>query len=89
MYKGNLARGDGRYAKLMNTFAKTHLLVIDDWGLSVLSDQGRRDLLEILEDRHGLRCTIVTAQLPAEHWHEVIGNPTLADAILDGLIHNS
>lgn len=85
----NLARGDGRYAKLMNTFAKTHLLVIDDWGLSVLTDQERRDLLEILEDRHGLRSTIVTAQLPVEHWHEVIGNPTLADAILDRLIHNA
>jgi DNA replication protein DnaC len=84
-----LARGDGRYTKLMNAFARTNLLVIDDWGLSMLTDQERRDLLEILEDRHNLQSTIVTSQLPVSHWHEVIGNPTLADAILDRLVHNS
>ena len=69
--------------------AKTDLLIIDDWGLSTLTDEERRDLLEILEDRHGLRSTIVAAQLPVEHWHEMIGNPTLADAILDRLVHNA
>ena len=84
-----LARGDGRYTKLMNSFARTNLLVIDDWGLSMLTDQERRDLLEILEDRHNRQSTIVTSQLPVSHWHEVIGNPTLADAILDRLVHNS
>ena len=84
-----LARGDGRYTKLMNSFARTNLLVIDDWGLSMLTDRERRDLLEILEDRHNLQSTIVTSQLPVSHWHEVIGNPTLADAILDRLVHNS
>lgn len=84
-----IARGDGRYAKLMGAIAKADLLVIDDWGLCVLGDQERNDLLEILEDRHGLRSTVVTSQLPVEHWHEAIGNPTLADAILDRLVHNA
>lgn len=84
-----LARGDGRYSKLMSSMAKAHLLVVDDWGLSVLADQERRDLLEILEDRHGIHSTIMASQLPVEHWHEVIGNPTLADAILDRLVHSA
>ena len=84
-----IARGDGRYSKLMNTMAKTDLLIVDDWGLSTLKDEERRDLLEILEDRHGLRSTIVAGQLPVEHWHEAIGHPTLADAILDRLVHNA
>jgi DNA replication protein DnaC len=73
----------------MTTIAKTHLLVIDDWGLSVLNDQERRDLLEIVEDRHGIHSTILTSQLPIEHWHQMIGNPTLADAILDRLVNNA
>jgi DNA replication protein DnaC len=84
-----VARGDGRYSRLINTIAKADLLIIDDWGLSTLTDQERGDLLEILEDRHGLRSTIVAGQLPLEHWHEAIGNPTLADAILDRLVHNA
>ena len=84
-----IARGDGRYTKLMNSLAKTNILLIDDWGLSVLTDQERRDLLEILEDRHNLQSTIITSQLPVKHWHEIIGNPTLADAILDRLVHNA
>jgi len=85
----SIAKGDGRYSTLMNSIAKTELLIIDDWGLSVLTNQERTDMLEILEDRHGIRSTIVTSQLPIEHWHEAIGNPTLADAILDRLIHNA
>ena len=85
----SMAKGDGRYNKLMSAIAKTDLLVIDDWGLSTLTDSERRDLLEIMEDRHGVRSTIIAAQLPVEHWHEVIGNPTLADAILDRLVHNA
>jgi DNA replication protein DnaC len=84
-----IARGDGRYSKLMNSLAKTNILLIDDWGLSVLTDQERRDLLEILEDRHNLQSTIITSQLPVKHWHEIIGNQTLADAILDRLVHNA
>ena len=65
------------------------VLTIDDWGLAVLTAPERRDLLEILEDRHGRASTIVTSQLPVEHWHEAIGDPTLADAILDRLVHNA
>ncbi len=84
-----LAKGDGRYPRLMNSIAKQDLLIIDDWGLSVLTDLERTYMLEILEDRHNLRSTIITSQLPIEHWHEAIGNPTLADAILDRIIHNS
>lgn len=85
----NVARGDGRYSRLIGSMSKTDLLIIDDWGLAALTDEERRDLLEIMEDRHGLRSTVVTAQLPVKHWHEAIGNPTLADAILDRLVHNA
>ena len=84
-----IARADGRYAKLLASLAKTSVLVIDDWGVSKLSAENRRDLLEIIEDRHGLRSTIVTSQLPVESWHAVIGDPTLGDAILDRLVHNA
>ncbi len=84
-----LAKGDGRYPNLMKSIAKQDLLIIDDWGLSVLTDLERTYMLEILEDRHNLRSTVITSQLPIEHWHEAIGNPTLADAILDRIIHNS
>ncbi len=85
----SLAHGDGRFPKLMATFAKTDLIILDDWGLAKLTAEQRRDLLELLDDRHGHRSTLVTAQLPVNHWHEVIGDPTLADAILDRLIHNA
>ena len=84
-----IAKGDGRYPKLLASLAKIELLVLDDFGLSPLTEEQRRDLLEILEDRHGTRATLLTSQLPVEHWHEVIGNPTFADAILDRLIHNA
>lgn len=84
-----MAKGDGRYPKLMAALAKTALLILDDWGLASLSDENRRDILELLEDRHGRGATLVTSQLPVEHWHEALGNPTLADAILDRLLHNA
>lgn len=83
------AQGDGTYLKLMKAIARFHVLVIDDWGLEKLKDQQRNDLLEILEDRHELRSTIIVGQLPVEYWHEVIGNPTIADAIMDRLVHNA
>jgi len=84
-----LARGDGRHARLLKTIARVQLLVLDDWGLTNLTlDQGR-DLLEIIDDRHGRGSTVVTSQLPVENWHEVIANPTVADAILDRLVHNA
>ncbi|MCL6272250.1 IS21-like element helper ATPase IstB [Sansalvadorimonas sp. 2012CJ34-2] len=85
----HIAKGDGRYPKVMAGLARIDVLLLDDWGLSAFTDQQRRDVLEILEDRHNLKSTMVTSQLPIEHWHEVIGNPTLADAILDRLIHNA
>lgn len=84
-----LAKGIGRYAKLLASIAKYDLLALDDWGLSSLTDEQRRDLLEIVEDRHGTRSTIIASQLPVEHWHKIIGDPTLADAILDRLVHNA
>lgn len=84
-----LAHGDGRYPKLMTALGRTDLLILDDWGLAPLTDLQRRDLLELLDDRHGSRSTLVTSQLPVDHWHEHIGDPTLADAILDRLIHNA
>lgn len=84
-----LARGDGRYGRLLARIARIELLILDDWGLAPLTAEQRRDLLEIVDDRHGRASTIVTSQVPVEHWHDVIGDPTLADAILDRLIHNA
>ena len=85
----SLSKGDGRYLKLLSSFAKADLLVLDDYGLDQLGREQRHDLLEILEDRHGLKSTLVTSQLPIDHWHEQIGDPTLADAILDRLVHSA
>ena len=85
----SLAKGDGRYLKMLSSYAKTDLLVLDDYGLHELNQEQRHDLLEIFEDRHGLKSTLVTSQLPVKHWHEQIGDPTLADAILDRLVHNA
>jgi DNA replication protein DnaC len=84
-----LARGDGRYAKLLRTFARVDLLILDDWGPEQLNAEQRRDLLEIVEDRYDARSIIITSQLPVERWYEVIGDPTLADAILDRIIHSA
>lgn len=83
------AKGDGRYTKVMAALAKTDLIILDDWGLAQFGNESRHDVLELLEDRHGRRATIVTSQFPVEHWHEAIGDPTLADAILDRLVHNA
>ena len=84
-----IARGDGRLARVLKSIERTQLLILDDWGLAVLNANERRDLLEILEDRQGRGSTIVTSQLPIDQWHETIGDPTLADAILDRLVHNA
>jgi DNA replication protein DnaC len=73
----------------LTTLAKTDVLILDDWGLAPLNDENRRDLLELLDDRYDRRATMVTSQLPVDHWHEAIGEPTLADAILDRLVHNA
>ena len=84
-----IAKADGRYPKLLRDYAKAGLLILDDWGLMPLNDDTRRDLLEILDDRHNRKSTLVTSQLPVEQWHDYIGEPTLADAILDRLVHNA
>jgi len=85
----NIARGDGSYGKLLTRLAKYSLLVIDDWGLAKLNDKERRDLLEVLEDRHGISSTIISSQIPMDKWHDTIGDPTIADAVLDRLVHNA
>jgi DNA replication protein DnaC len=84
-----LAHGDGRHARLLKSLARVDLLILDDWGLASMTVEQRRDLLEIIDDRHGRGSTIVTSQLPVEHWHDIIGDPTIADAILDRLVHNA
>jgi DNA replication protein DnaC len=84
-----LARGDGRYGRLLRALGGVQLLILDDWGLEPLNADARHDLLEILEERYGRRSTIVTSQLPIDKWHDVIGDPTYADAILDRLVHNA
>jgi len=82
-----IAKGDGRYLKLMQQISKSQVLILDDWGIGPMEEGHRRDLLEILDDRHQHASTIVTSQLPLQHWYDFIGDPTLADAILDRLIH--
>ena len=84
-----IARGDGRYAKLMASLAKVDVLILDDWGLALLDDERRRDLLEVLDERYQTRSTLITSQLPVATWHDALGDPTLADAILDRLVHHA
>jgi len=82
-----LARHDGSYPRLFRALTRVNLLILDDFGPEPLGADARRDLLEIVEDRAGTAATLVTSQLPVEDWHAVIGCPTLADAILDRLVH--
>ena len=84
-----LAKGDGRYLKLMQQLAKTSLLILDDWGLEPLSAQERHILLELLDDRYERTSTLIASQLPTELWYEFLGDPTLADAILDRVLHSA
>lgn len=84
-----LARANGTYPKLMEKLSRAELLILDDYGLAPLSDNERRDFLEILEDRYGRRATLITSQLPLDHWHDAIGDNTFADAILDRLVHGA
>ena len=85
----SVAHGDGRYARLMKQLAKADLLILDDWGMEKLSLVQRNDLFEVMEDRHGLKSTLIAGQVPINQWHKVIGNETIADAILDRLVHNA
>ena len=83
------ARADGTYPRLLRALTKTQLLIIDDWGLTPLTDAGRRDLLELFDARYKRVSTVITSQLEVKHWHEYIGEATIADAILDRLVHNA
>ena len=85
----DLAHGDGSFPKLFRTLTRVDLLILDDWGPDRLSANQRRDLMEIVEERYGRGSTLITSQLPVNSWHEVIGEPTFADAILDQLVHNA
>lgn len=84
-----IAKADGRYSKLLRKFAKAKFLIFDDWGLMPMNDETLHDLLEILDNQHNRRSTLVTSQLPVDTWHEYLGEPMLADAILDRLVHNA
>ena len=84
-----LARLDGRFPRVVDKLARVQLLILDDWGTHSLNDQQRLDLLEIFEERYRRRSTLITAQLPVAAWHEMIGEPTIADAFLDRIVHNA
>lgn len=85
----DLARHDGRYKKIMRTIAKAELLVLDDLGIAPLSGDQLRDLLEIIDERCQKGSTLITSQLPIMSWHEALNDPTMADAILDRVLHNA
>ena len=85
----SIAHGDGRYLRLIKQLSKVDLLILDDWGLEKLNLVQRNDLLEIMEDRHGSKSTLIAGQIPVNQWHKAIGDATLADAILDRLVHNA
>ena len=84
-----LARGDGRYPRVLRSLARQRLLILDDWGPEPLTAEQRRDLLEILEDRYDTGSVLITSPLPVDRWHDIVGDPTLADAILDRIVHNA
>ena len=84
-----IAHGDGSYVRLMGQLLKTDLLILDDWGIQPLTRSQRNDLMEVIEDRHDRRSTLIASQLPIDHWHDYIGEATLADAILDRLLHGA
>jgi len=84
-----LAHADGTYTRLLGKLAKIDVLVLDDWGLAPLTDIQRRDVLEIMDDRHGAKSTVIASQLPVGKWHDHVGDPTIADAVLDRVVHNA
>jgi DNA replication protein DnaC len=84
-----VAHGDGSFTRRLAQLARTDVVILDDWGLTPLDQAARADLLEVLDDRVGSRSTIVTSQLPVMHWHAYLADPTLADAILDRLVHQA
>ena len=89
MQELDLARHDGRYKKVMKSIANADLLVLDDWGIAPMSPEQLRDLLEIIDERYHKSSTLITSQLPVANWHEALNDPTMADAILDRVLHNA
>lgn len=89
LHELGVARGDGRYLRLLKSYSRIDLLLLDDWGLETFSKDQRHDLLEIFEDRHNLKSLLITSQVPIENWHTLIGDPTFADALLDRVVHNA
>jgi DNA replication protein DnaC len=84
-----ITKGDGRYLRMLGSLAKTELLILDDWGLETPTQEQRHILLELLDDRYDRTSTLIASQLPTEFWHDNLADPTLADAILDRIVHNS
>ncbi len=84
-----IAKGDGRYGKLLVKYSRVDVMVLDDWGVAPMTAENRRDLLEILDDRYERKSTLITSQLPVDKWHRYLEDPTLADAILDRVVHNA
>ncbi len=84
-----LAHLDGRYTRVMRSLSSVKLLIVDDWRMTPLEGQQRHDLMEIIEERYGQTATLITSQIPVDRWHDVIGDPTYADAMLDRLVHNA
>jgi len=84
-----VARADGSFGKLLDRFSRIDVLIVDDWAMAPLADNERRDFLEICDDRYSIRSTVLTSQVPISHWHDQIGDPTVADSILDRLVHNA
>ena len=83
------ARLDGGYARMLTRLSRIALLILDDWAMIRLTEAQRRDLMDVIDDRHQRASTILATQIPIERWHEMIGDPTYADAILDRLVHNA
>jgi DNA replication protein DnaC len=84
-----LSRSVTRQSRLLRSITRVDLLILDDWGPEALTSEQRRDLMEIIEERHQSRSTIITSQVPIDRWYDLIGDPTIADAILDRLVHNA
>lgn len=84
-----IGKGDGSYLKILRSLSKVDVLILDDWGISRLTDEQRKEFLEIMEERYELKSTIITSQIPVNKWHEIIGDSTIADAIMDRIVHNS
>jgi len=84
-----LARADGTYPRVLSRLAKTDLLILDEWGMASFNDMQGRDLLELVDDRHQFHSTIIVGQIPVEHWHQLLPDPTVADAIMDRVVHNA